>query len=240
MKRTFAAVPILLVILLSLTVSACSSYQTLSIGEDGSGEAEIRIVLEPYFAEYLSDLSAGFGNPDAPAFDLPSIEYAFSTYPELELRSLETVGVYELNLSVAFTSVEALLRDRNAVLADVLTFRRIGSDREVSAVLDRSAVARSLEFARIDSGITEILLPPVGDMSEAEYREYLVWAMEEYEDAETLDRSLQNVRIETKIDVDGTIVSTEGNSEPGAFYSVSLLHLLTTGKPETYRLRFRP
>ncbi len=239
-----------------LIFASCSANQDFLIESDGSGEAEIEIVVEPFFARYLADISAGFGDADAPLFDVPGIEAAFAEYPDIHLNEIELRGEYGLALRLEFDAIDRFLRARDDVVSEILSFDTDGSRRLIRARLDRTSVERALEFARIDPSITEILLPPAGDMGAGEYGEYLSWALEEYEDSSVLTETLTRSRIRTVVRVNGEIRSVtggrtgdaiEGGNAPtggrggaSAVFSMPLLRLLTTGTPVEYSVLFEP
>jgi hypothetical protein len=85
-----------------------------------------------------------------------------------------------------------------------------------------------------------MLLPPAG-MGTEEYTEYLVWALEEYEEPSSLREKITNASIRLNVDVDGEVISQSGGVVDGntVRFEVSLVELLTLPSPRTYAVEFR-
>ncbi len=226
-----------------LTLAGCSATQAFFIREDGSGRADIEITVDPVLSAYVRDLGEGMGMGEAPLFDPAAIDATFSLYPELTLIAAQTRGKRTLLLTIEFASIDALFRDSDEILDRIVRFEARGDERFVAAEVDRRGVERALRYARFDPQVTEILLPPAGEMSAGEYREYLAWAMEEYEGGTPLADVFAASRVSTTVTVDGAIVDVVGGETSGsgsvARFTTPLLEILTTAEPERYGVRFR-
>lgn len=234
---------------LFLAASGCSVHQEISLRPDGSGRADIRIVLDPAFTEYIQDLSATLGSDEGSGegvsdqvFQIPLLEQAFAEEPGLYLVEASSPQPEELNLLVDFDSLARLVTMRSSRLAGVVRFERTDLFRRLAVRLDRRGIEQLIALVGVDPFITETLLPPEGDMSEEEYRDYLAWALDEYAQGRSIATVLDESRIETLVAPQGQITQIRGGTaeDGGVRFVTPLLRALTTRVPLEYSLIFQP
>jgi hypothetical protein len=242
-----AVVSVVLVLALTLVLGGCSARQSILLREDGTGEAEIRIELDPVFSAYLIDLTATFGegaSENSEVFDLEIIRESFAREPGLLLVEVSSREPEELRVVVEFESLAALFAARSAALERSFHFETVGADRRLVARVDRRTVENLVNLVGIDPFVTESLLPPEGDMTAAEYREYLVWALEEYQDHRPIASVIEGSEIRTSVSPAGAVRQVRGGMDTGSgqavLFRTPLLEVLTTRTPFEYTLVFRP
>jgi hypothetical protein len=78
-------------------------------------------------------------------------------------------------------------------------------------------------------------------MGTEQYTEYLVWALEEYEDAGPLREKIASSSIELRVTVTGELLSQTGGVRNGntVTFDVPLVELLTLSSPRRYAVEFR-
>ncbi len=229
--------------LIGVFLIGCSADQVILLNDDGSGEIEVRIVVSAPFAAYISDLNASYGAPpDFPIFEPEAIEAAFADEPGLELVETVVPRREELYLLIRFDSIDRVLADREPSVRAAIRFERTETFRRLAAQVDRALVEAMLEFAAVDPFIAESLLPPDAGMGPTEYRDYLSWALEEYEQDQPLDRVFRNAEVETRVLPSGAIIQIRGGQRNGdaVLYQTPLIEALTRTTPFAYSLVFQP
>lgn len=242
---------ILIFTVLTVLLGGCSASQVVDLHTAGSGTAEVTIQLHPAFADYLEDLTATLGTApgamtgESEIFDLTAIAAGFAAEPGIDLLSATSPDRETLHLHVRFAPLPGIISQRESVFTEVLDFTPLPRGRRQMTVrLNSVAVARLLRFAGIDPFVAESLLPPSGDMTAAEYLEYLVWALEEYHPAEELRRIIPDSAVDSRVQVAGTIQTQRGGRLGGdrtkgaAVFTTPLLTLLTTAQPVEYVIIF--
>lgn len=236
-------------VLVPALLAGCTARQEISLQADGSGEAAITIAVSAPLAAYFRDLNAGITGGDAESiFDLRAIEATIAADENLTLRRLYLTDPRTLFLSVRFSRLDALLASRSQVLSDAFRFEPAQNARRVSARVNRDVVERALEVMSIDSGVAEILLPPEGRMSATAYRDYLTWALEEYETDEPLALLIDRSVVETVVTYNGRTMAVTGGStlpatagrQPRVRFVTSVTEALTTAQALEYAVVFQP
>lgn len=213
---------------------------------DGSGEADIRIELDPVFSAYLLDLTASLGASDSgepeSVFDLSLLRETFAAEPGLTLQLVNSPAPDQLNLVVEFESLATLFALRQSRLAGAFRFERTDTLRRLAVRVDRRTVENMVALAGIDPFVTESLLPPERGMSATEYRDFLVWALEEYEDGRPVATVINDSAVQTRITPSGRIQQVRGGLRAGstAVFRTPLVEAVTTPIPLEYSLIFLP
>lgn len=228
----------------ALLLSGCSAVQDIRVEETGAGEADVRIDLSEPFVSYLVDLMGTIeghaeGDPNS-VFDVEAIRNTFDQQSNLHLESIDRIDDKTLELTVAFSSITALMAEQGTHLSRLLRFEKAGTFFRIAADLDRRSVERALELAAIDQELAEFVLPPEGAMSADEYAEYLHWALEEYTDDENYLQTIKDSAIVTNIRAEGPIIQQSGGYYLGdrVRFSTSVMQLLTASEPLQYSLVF--
>lgn len=238
--RAFRAVAA--VVFAALLVS-CSANQVILLHEDGSGEIEIEILVSPPFAAYIADINASYGaEEDLPIFDLVAIEASFAGQPGLDLLEARVPRREELYLLVGFDSIDRVLAYRSGGMRSAIRFERTESFRRVAARVDRAMIEEMLRLAAVDPFVVQSLLPPEEGMDATEYRDYLSWALEEYEQDQPLDRVFRASEVETRIIPSGSITQIRGGRRAGdaVVFDTPLIEAVTREEPIEYSLVFEP
>ncbi len=228
---------------LILFSTGCSAQQLMALGDDGSGVVDVSIQLDQSFAGYLEDLTASLGGNDngsGSLFDHDAVRAGFAAEAGLHLLEISSPDQHTLNLRVRFDAIPALVASRSDGLARILSFDSTPGERRLTIRLDRRAIEYVLGLTGIDPYISESLLPPEGDMTAPEYLEYLVWALEEYQEERPIREVIRQSSVESHITVAGTIRLARGGRQNGATatFRTPLVELLTTGEPVEYVLAF--
>lgn len=229
---------------LSLLAAGCSIREEITLSPDGSGTANLRVDLHPIMISYMNDLMAAMTGVEGeyPLFDLEQLAASFAERDGIELVAANQLSRGSLELEARFRDINAILAREDAT--GILNLARSGDRRELTIRLNREAVQRFLEFAPEESmTMAQFLFPPVdGSVSREEYRDEMAWALEEYEDRETVERVLDEAEIEVRIKPVGTIVSQRGGEIQGdtVVFRIPLLVLLTLEEMRTYSVVFVP
>lgn len=238
MTRVRAALPVLL---LALALAGCSVSQRLTVRGDGSGTAELDISIHPIMIAYYNDLMVAMSGVEGefPIFDLDALRGTFDQRPGAELISLEQRGRGELEMTVAFSSVDALSESGES---EFISFQQNGSRRTIRVRLDRAAIDEFLQFAPEETvGMTQFLFPPAdGSMSAAEFEEQMAWALEEYGSPDAVREALSSAVIEVRVEPQGRITSVEGGRRNGdaVVFRIPVIEALTLQESRVYSLTF--
>lgn len=233
----------LIVFIVGIAVVSCSADQVILLDEDGSGEIEISIILSAPFTAYISDLNASYGaDADTPLFDIAAIEESITMEPSLSLIEAAIPRREELYLLIRFDSIDRVLAGRSPDLRGAFRFERTESFRRVATRVNRALIEEMLRIAAVDPFVTESILPPETGMGATEYRDYLSWALEEYEQDQPLDRVFRAARIETLIIPAGSITQIRGGRRVGdaVVFETPLIEAITSEQAIEYSLVFQP
>lgn len=218
----------------------CTVRQSITIDPRGAGTAEVRIELSGILLAYYDDLSAAFTGADGSAqvFDPAAVEAAFAERDGVELVSIEQDDRSSLRLKLEFQDLEAALSQE----AETVRFSADGSRRTLEIRLDRATVQQFLDLAPTEGNdAAQFILPPEEPpLAEADYREQLTWALEEYAPADEVDQTLRAATIEVVVTPQGRIVGQTGGEVRGdaVVFELSVLRLLTLDQPLRYSLTF--
>lgn len=218
-------------------LGACSATQTITLDENGSGDATVQISIDPVFAAYLTDLSMGMGaDEELSVFDVAAIRASLQAQPGVSVRRIETEGPRDLRVEVDFESLEQLLQVQDRSAHRFVRFERTESFLRLAAAIDRAAMEQIGAIAGIDPFVADALLPPEGEMSPSEYRDYLGWAFEEYVEDRPMDTIFRESQIATVIEPSGSVVQVRGgDSRAGTVQFVTpLVDAITAREPLTY------
>ena len=221
----------------------CSARQEIFLSSDGAGTGTVDIRIDPVFAAYLTDVSAGLGgDEDVPLFDTAAIQRAFAARPGLTLLAIDTPERSALTMEIAFTSVEEVLALEGQDLTRFIRFERTQRFRHLSAEIDRHAIEHFAGLSGIDPLVAESLLPPDPGMSRREYQDHLAWALEEYAEERSLGEVFADSRIVTAIRPPGEIIRVGGGrpTQGGVEYSTPLVEAVIAATPIRYSLVFKP
>ncbi|MEX2443295.1 MAG: hypothetical protein WD492_06810 [Alkalispirochaeta sp.] len=218
---------------------ACSGTQTITLDQNGSGDATVQITMDPVFAAYLTDLSMGMGGSEETSlFDVEAIRSSLQAQPGVTVKKVETEGARKLHVEVAFESLEQLLHVQGGSAHRFIRFERTQSFGRLAAVIDRSAVEQIVAIAGVDPFISDALLPPDDEMSAAEYRDYLGWAFEEYAEDRSIDTIFRESQVATTIEPSGSIVQVRGGEARAGTveFVIPLVDAVTAREPFNYSL----
>jgi len=232
-----------LLVLLVSAVAGCGSRAQLNLDRDGSGTAEIVVDLDPVFVAYFRDLSGAVGgNADNPVFDLGAVSARFRAEEALTLRGVRSPAQGRLELSVSFEELEELAEDaRFGRLIDYVTDGEGGVTMSIRITPEDIPFLLSLSGTEQGSPVELLLPPPGGDMSSEEYREYLIWALEEYERPGRLRQILDGAAVTVTVGTPQQIDSVLNGAQLGpkeARFRIALLPLLTGEHEGVYELSY--
>lgn len=243
MVRLLSVIRIAPFFALIVFLSACSAEQEIQLSSDGAGTGRLEIRLDPVFAAYLADVSAGLGGEeDAPLFDVDAVRTAFSQRPGIDLLSIESPERTRLTLEVGFDSVEDILALEGQSLTRFLRFERTEAFRRVAAEIDRKAIEHFTSLSGIDPFVIESILPPDPEMSRREYQDHLAWALEEYAEDRPLELVFSESRVVTDLVIQGEVLRVINGrvTDEGVHFDTSLVDAVVVKEPIQYSLVFSP
>ncbi len=252
--HTLRRVTITVLAIAALITTSCTVREELMLDGSGSGSATLTINLNPILLSYYNDLLTAMTGVegDYPVFDLEQLALAFAARPSLNLTEIERSALGQLRMEFTFDDLNKVLTEADGAVtaggvvgpSDVFSFRSVGSRRELTVRLDRSAVNAFMGFAPPESAMmTEFLLPPEdGSVSRSEYQDELAWALEEYAPADEVKRVLEQSAIEVVVRPSGRIESQSGGTlrDGAVIFRVPILELLTLSEERVYRVVFVP
>ncbi|TVR32770.1 MAG: hypothetical protein EA404_06645 [Spirochaetaceae bacterium] len=225
-----------------LLLSACSVRQEVTLSRSGAGEATVNVELHRVLIEYLADLS-GFAGASMEIFDLQALEARFAQEPGLELLSATAPSAGELRLRLRFADIARVFDAQQGAVREVFSFAEDGDQRRLQIRLTPHSVRALMGFSPAsDSMLADILLPPVDQpMREADYVDYLAWALEEYQRETPIASVIRSATIRVVIEPEGTIVSQRGGRTEGnrVIFEIPVVRLLTVRNTLEYSLTFR-
>ncbi len=231
------------ILVLILGLAGCGSRAQLNLDPEGSGTAEIVVDLDPVLVAYFRDLSGAVGGEaNMPIFDLTAISDRFRQEEHLTLQGARSPAQGRLELSVSFDNLIDLAED--ARFGRLIEYSREGND---GTTLRIRITPEDVPFLLSLSGMAEgspvemLLPPPRGEMSSEEYREYLIWALEEYEEPGRLRQILDGAAVMVTVTTPTSIESVVNGAQLGpreARFRIELLSLLTGEHEGVYELRY--
>lgn len=244
MKLRLLLVSAVTPLLVSFLIS-CSISPDVTLNADGSGEAVVRVTVRKFFAEYLLDLAAfsGTAKPrDAGMFDEKEIRAAFEGRPGVTVKSIRIPKPEELELRLAFRSIDDLVRGQKE-LADtgIVTFRNDGGTRTLRLHLDQKNFARLSGLLPSSDGSTEMILSVFGPqegvaITEAEYLEAMEFTL-----GEEGPKAIKASSMDVTVTVNGKLVSQKGGTAKGSTvtFRIPLLKVLMLDQPLDYEIVFK-
>lgn len=239
-RRSAIALALAATAAMVLGLLGCTVREDITVSVDGSGTTEVAIALDEVFIRYLRDLSGSVGGEEEELriFDVEEIRGRFAERPGIEVLELSRGDPGELSLSLAFDDVAELISEEETRF---LSVEQGGDTSRLEITASREAVEEALTYSPLEgSSVSQMLMPPE-DMGSEEYSEYLLWALEEYDDADTLRNKIESASIALHVEVDGEIVSQSGGRRDGetVHFEIPLVELLTLEEPERYAVEFR-
>ena len=215
--------------------------QQVEVSADQSGRLQTDIEISKVLLRYLADL---YGAPqpvlqEIALFDPAEIMRSLTEDLALQAPSVTIVAPQRLRISTEFDRIEHLLAEHNVDMVRITTDE---TTRTIILTLTPQNVRHAIGLGLFgDSLIVDALLPPAGGMSEAEYIDYLSWALEEYSNREQLEALLRAAHAEITLIPPGEIVAQSGGVVTGnrALFRIALLPILTSTEPRVYSLRYR-
>ncbi|GAB4367313.1 MAG: hypothetical protein Kow009_04180 [Spirochaetales bacterium] len=239
------AFPLAILLTLALLLfPRCTARTDFTLESDGSGTVNLQIDLSPVLVRYYSDLATGFLPDFDPAhpriFDLDALKARFAREKNLTLLSARTPSPERLEASFAFQDLRTLFTDSN--VGNAITLSQTDREETIRIRLNRDTLNTIFALSPdTESPIYRMLLPPPdGSLSEEDYRDQLVWALEEYASEEELSATLRASRIQVRVHTPGPILRHRGGVMEGAStvrFTLPLLSVLTA--PQAYELTYR-
>jgi hypothetical protein len=223
---------------------SCSVKPDVTLNTDGSGEALVRVTVQRFFADYLQDLAefAGSGTRPAGVFDEKAIRDAFAQRPGVEVRSIRILKPEELELRLAFRSIDDLVRGEGQLTdTGIVTFRNDAGTRTLKLHLDQTNFAKISALLPSSDGSTETILSVFGPqqgvtITEAEYLEAMEFTL-----GEEGPPAIKASSIDVNVTVNGKLVSQKGGTVKGntVSFRIPLLQFLMLNQPLDYEIVFK-
>ncbi len=205
----------ILIITCAFGAVSCSSESTIIINPDFSGQADIRIQVSDILFRYFQDIT---GN-----YQLSSVFNSAEILFELEKR--RGITVLQLNqprsntleLSLAFDNVNTLLAGElpESVSEDIFIIKTLPNGKtKLTLNLNEHTIPALMDFAPVSNNVlSDYLLPASGRSADPlAYKEDLVWALEEYADAERIEKYIDDSAISFTFALPGPAHDVQGES----------------------------
>ncbi len=247
--RIATASPFFLVLLaglLLLGASSCTVRQDILLTADAAGTSDLEIVLHPVMTEYVLTLKETLAG-ELPAderkvFDLEEIRQSFALQSGIELVKAENPEPGLLRLGLRFVPLDRAFAGTPPGVREIFTLTREGGRKVLAFHLDRDNFDLVATLFPLYSVAREMyLIPdPGSSMSEAEYREYLVWALEGVAEGQDVGRIIDRSEVVVTVKVAGKLISQSGGTARGnsAVFRIPVVRALTLNEPLDYRLVF--
>jgi hypothetical protein len=222
------------------TLLGCTIKQQVDIAADASGTVSMQIRLEPVFVQYIEDLSALTGeSTEGQIFNVEEIERGFAERDDVTLLSVSTPTPDALDMKLDYRSIEEVFSSEQQLQeSGIIRFEKVSQGYSVRFHLDRENFPAVMTFIpALQNPLFEGLGPQENDdTTEEEYYELMDLAL-----GEGGAESVRNGYIQTKVNVQGTLVSQSGGTitPGGVTFTVPLIRVLLLDKPLDYSLVFK-
>ena len=256
-KLTFAAA------VCAFFACSCTVQTSIRIHDDGSGSADITVILNPVAVRYMTDITssigvgaatdvvAGAGTDGAEVigpFDVEAIRRSFLARPGVELESIETSGKNTLHLKAVFDDVRTLLGPPGNDTAPAappqdatpVTYAAGPQGHTLTITLNRTNFYRiSSLFVLPDSPLT-VLFPyaETDFMPRDEYLEVLEYALEDYLDGMSVEEFVKDAGVYAEVEADSPVTAATGGevSAGRAEFFIPIIDLVTLEQGIEYAL----
>lgn len=235
---------LLVALALLALLTGCTMRQEISLNVDGSGEANVRVVVQKFFSEYLLDL-AEFGGSTRPrtagVFDEKEIRAAFQARRGVTVKELRIVSPQELQMKLGFASIDDLVRgEADLTSSGIVTFRNVAGTRTLKLHLDRANFSKISGLLPSSDGSSETILSVFGPqqgmtLTESEYLETMEFTL-----GADGPKGLKESFIEVAVTVNGKLVSQKGGTVRNntVTFRIPLLSVLLLNQPLDYEIVF--
>lgn len=241
-----------------VVLGGCSAGQTVEISGGRSGRSTVDIVLNDFLVAYVRDLSATVGAETDEIFDPAAVEARFAELDDVTLERVAVPAANRMSVTVAFEDLGRALTPQDQAGGSGRADGTDGAGSDGRGEESPLSVERDGERTRMVLEVTpdlldaviamspwhgtllaEILLPPDRTtMSEDDYIDYLVWALEEYEEPRVIRAALQEAAVNVLVRVPGRIVDQAGGtrSDEGVRFRIPVVELITLDEARRYEV----
>ena len=227
-----------------LLVAGCGVDQDITVRLNGSGEAEVRVELQPVFIDYLlalAEVAVDAKSDPAALFDISEVEAAIAEWPGVEAARIATPTPEQLELHLTFDDLQAAFAptapDAGAVTTPLISLT--GSERRTLRVhLDSDNYHQLTTLFPVLGHPLVISLGPQPDLpvTDDEYLEMMQFVLGDDGPPAILDS-----QVTVRVQVEGRVVEQQGGElqEDGSvLISIPLLRILVLDQPLDYRIVF--
>lgn len=212
---------------------------------DGSGQMELDIEVHPVLRDYLLDLLDSFSDDEQIVlFDNFAIEQAFLEETLIQLDEITSNGYDFLRARFSFRDLGQLLDQSVFNLDQYISLSATQSRKRIEFSLSQNSLVTFLEsLPLVNTDSLLYVLPVAGETSRDEYKEDLLWSLEEYESAEVVEVFLEEAKFSLSFYTPGGFtrasedILLEDNNRK-ATLELPLLDLLVTETGELFFLEY--
>jgi hypothetical protein len=220
----------LLGVLIMPSLSSCAANANGQISANGALTLRMEMTILPAFGDYLKDLQETMGNSSKSAelFDAKEIRTVIDGEPAINLTEITIRG----NTAILDLQIPSLASLSNSdSLKGLIDFRNIGATNQVSFLAGPKLMAGLLAYVRPgDVQSLEYVLPGQHITSTQQYREQLIWSLEDYASPQELEAMFAASVVRVELQVPRPIRSVQGAQRRGdrtIIYQSGVLELMT-------------
>lgn len=163
-------------------VSGCAVGADAQVGNDGSIALNLAVDISPVFQAYLKDLAGTEVDAKGGFFDIERIRGRLTGIDGLAVQEITKASASQLLVKVKVANpAKAFASGDGKAFKDLFQLGKTASDRNLTVRLDRQTVKAIMGMVTSEAGEeAEYLLPNKDDITPAEYRANLDWALEDY------------------------------------------------------------
>ena len=230
----------LLTVLFISALLSCTSKQEVNIDTAGKGSCTVRVDLNSYFTDYLTDLSdAGSSNEEFSVFNREMIENSFIQHSNADLTDVRINGS-RLEVDFRFNNPGEILKENK--LNPVIEYRRRGGVSILSFNLNTENYRALSRMTGLDDNpVLSALTPqPENPYTNDEYLDMVDFAFSDYEGGEKAALTTAKAVIEITVKTGGKIIKADNGVITGGtvVFKIPLLKFLTLSSPVVFSVEY--
>ena len=232
-------------LLATCLLAGCSVNQDVAVFVNGSGEAQVRVDLQPVFVDYLlalAEIAEEVETPEDPSaalFDVSEVEAAIAEWPGVEAARIATPTSDQLELHLTFDDLQAAFAPTAPDAGTTPLISLTGSERRTLSVHLDSDNYHQLTtlFPVLEHPLVISLGPqPNLEVTDDEYLEMMQFVLGDEGPPAILDS-----QVTVRVQVEGRVVEQDGGElqdDGSVLITIPLLRILVLDQPLDYRVVF--